>query len=136
MRSWSVGTFGSEGICTVATPTASKSKENHCRMLIDLPYSTTLNKAVVKTFVWDVTAKVAALLKLLTAKYWSELTRVYARAGIASFQLSSVKTLRTSSRMSEVTGREVDMLLDRPYRAMVSEKANLMTSTKKTAVDA
>lgn len=69
------------------------------------------------------------------ATYCSELCRTYKHAGIASFQLSPVKTEPVRLLKREVAGKAGDEFLAMSYKAMVKQTVNLSNSLRKTAVD-
>jgi len=98
------------------TPTMRRSKDSHLRGERTLPSIKTLKIAVVRILSWYVTWNVAAS-RLLTATYCSEFCSVYSKAGMASFQLSPVRTEATRVRRSDGIDVVVGRVLDVSYRA-------------------
>lgn len=69
------------------------------------------------------------------AMYCNVFCRVKRLAGIASFQLSPVKTFPTSVVNSDVAGAEGEIFCEISYSATVRQTASLRTSLRNTAVD-
>ena len=60
---------------------------------------------------------------------------MYSEAGMASFQLSPVKTAEVRAPKSEVAGSEGARFREISYRAAVKQIASLRTSLRNTAVE-
>ena len=99
------------GICTIATPNIKSAKAVHFRAERDRLNSNTLKSAVGSILNWYVTCNVAAS-RFEMAMYCRVFCSVNRLAGMASFQLSPVKTAPVRELSREVAGSAGERVLE------------------------